>query len=1278
MKKLLSILLSLLMVLSVIPFTMMSASADGVVAYQTIVDMSDYDGANINVYSSYTKGLTRSYNVGCSYDAELEAMKLTRGVYDPCGLYYFDDSLGTKFSDSLGFRVWVKGDAASGADVTSNSNIYYLFDTINEDGTHTAYAASWYSNSSYKHVIPAEGGWLEFRWETAGKSYGKQAGLTVNRPGLQTNGTTGYVPSQWLDKVDGFAIGFGEAGAGKIYYVGDFQLIKPAVTVNVDGQDIVSISGEKITLPAPTTEGVIAYSDGEKLYYPGEEYVVPGDITLTNIKTIIGEDDEHDFVFDTTDKAYTGSEICPTVTSATLVEGEDYVVSYENNVNVGTGTVKVLGIGNCFIDVSANFNIIPKTIEVSDFDIAADGLVYTGEEIKPVVTSDVFNEDDYTVTYFDNVNAGNNAKLLIEATADKNGYGTIEVPFEILQKPIADSDFEFDLENKVFEDKEICPEVKSELGFSTDYMVGYSNNINVGTANIFVEGIGNYTGKIEKTFNIVPKAIDESMFTVDVSDKVYKNEEICPEVTSTLGEDDYKVEYADNIDAGTGHVFVTGIGNYAETLDYEFTIKTKELVADDFVVDTEDKHYTGLDFEDLVTSENLKDGDYSVAYENNKYPGTATITITGANNCTGELTYTFNILKKVITKEEFTVDVSDKEYTSYEIKPEVVTDLSGDDYQVVYSNNTNVGTATITITGVGSNCEGEVKYEFNVVQKEITEDDFSLSNSEFIYKGEEFTPEVLTIFGEENYTVEYADNLDAGTATVTITGKNNLKGTLDIEFTIDTAPIVSRAADFEYEYLDVIYTGEELCPVITAKGLVEGEDFVVEYKDNIDVGTATATIKGIGNYSDEFIYNFHIGEKEIKTDDFVVDVADKVYTGKALETEIKTELTDDDFKVEYNDNVNVGTATITITGKGNYKGVLTYNFAITPKAITNDDFKVDVADKVYTGEGILPAISTVLVADKDYTVICENNLNAGKVYVVIAGVGNYTGSLEYNFNITPKMITDADFTVDTTAKTFTGKEITIDIKSKLVKDVDYKVEYENNVNAGTGVAYITGIGNYQGQTFFEFQIAKKAITDADFTVDTSVKYYDGTAKEVEIKSDLVLNKDYVVVYSNNVEMGQAMVSITGVGNYQGNLLKSFMIEEFICDHSTIYVIGKVDATYFKAGYTGDKKCGICGGLLEQGSQIKKLKLQKPKFTAKQKGNKIKVSYKKVKGATGFQVRYRIKGKWKVKNFNAKKNATKFLKNLKKGTYKVQVRAFVKQGKAKAYSAWGKTAKVKMK
>ena len=136
----------------------------------------------------------------------------------------------------------------------------------------------------------------------------------------------------------------------------------------------------------------------------------------------------------------------------------------------------------------------------------------------------------------------------------------------------------------------------------------------------------------------------------------------------------------------------------------------------------------------------------------------------------------------------------------------------------------------------------------------------------------------------------------------------------------------------------------------------------------------------------------------------------------------------------------------------------------------------------------------------------------------------------------------------------------------------------------------------------------------------------------------------------------------------------------ICEHdfNDIVVKNAKKETYFAAGYSGDKVCGNCDTELSKGTTIKKLTLKTPKFKLIKGKKQFKVKYTKVADATGFQVRYRIKGKWKVKTYNTKKKVTKTIKKLKKGTYKVQVRAMVKKGKQTAYSKWAKQAKVKVK
>ena len=118
------------------------------------------------------------------------------------------------------------------------------------------------------------------------------------------------------------------------------------------------------------------------------------------------------------------------------------------------------------------------------------------------------------------------------------------------------------------------------------------------------------------------------------------------------------------------------------------------------------------------------------------------------------------------------------------------------------------------------------------------------------------------------------------------------------------------------------------------------------------------------------------------------------------------------------------------------------------------------------------------------------------------------------------------------------------------------------------------------------------------------------------------------------------------------------------------------ATYFTAGE--EEYVCECGDVYYT-LTIPKLKLKTPKFTLKKGKKSFKVTYNKVKDATGFQVRYKLSGKWTVKIFNSKKTVTKTIKKLKKGKkYTVQIRAFKKSGSKNAYSAWAASKKITVK
>lgn len=142
-------------------------------------------------------------------------------------------------------------------------------------------------------------------------------------------------------------------------------------------------------------------------------------------------------------------------------------------------------------------------------------------------------------------------------------------------------------------------------------------------------------------------------------------------------------------------------------------------------------------------------------------------------------------------------------------------------------------------------------------------------------------------------------------------------------------------------------------------------------------------------------------------------------------------------------------------------------------------------------------------------------------------------------------LTPSSFTYDGTAK---RPDVTVTHDGQtLVADVDYYVEYVNNINAGAGIAKITGIGdNYTGEVSKTFTINPKR---SDFTIDLSESTfaYDGrshapTARVYIDGTEVDYSKDVdVSIPSGCVDAGTYNVSVTGKGNYEGTSTKAFAI-----------------------------------------------------------------------------------------------------------------------------------------
>lgn len=156
---------------------------------------------------------------------------------------------------------------------------------------------------------------------------------------------------------------------------------------------------------------------------------------------------------------------------------------------------------------------------------------------------------------------------------------------------------------------------------------------------------------------------------------------------------------------------------------------------------------------------------------------------------------------------------------------------------------------------------------------------------------------------------------------------------------------------------------------------------------------------------------------------------------------------------------------------------------------------------------------------------------------------------------------------------------------------------------------------------------------------------------------------------------QASCAEEGVITYTCKCGKSYTKPISKKSHSYRWIITK-KATYFASGKKV-YKCSACGKVAKTAT-IAKLKLKTPSASVKSGKKYIKVTYKKVSGATGFQVLYKKGSKSVVKTFKTTKSATKTISKLKKGTYKVYVRAFVQYKSKKAYSSWTRAKKVKVK
>lgn len=279
---------------------------------------------------------------------------------------------------------------------------------------------------------------------------------------------------------------------------------------------------------------------------------------------------------------------------------------------------------------------------------------------------------------------------------------------------------------------------------------------------------------------------------------------------------------------------------------------------------------------------------------------------------------------------------------------------------------------------------------------------FEQITSDYEYNGKSHEPEIESsesapeLEQGSDYEVTYENNINAGTATVKITGKDIFCGTVERSFKItpdENGMYVCYFAENNETYLETTFKGKKVEPEVVIDGLVQGKDYTVTYVNNEKPGEARAELTGIGNYKGSETLYFTIYGKLPAAD----PIADQIYTGKELTPAIVIPglKAGEDYYMYYEDNQYPGVATVTIYGTGYYKGTATIHFKIikkTERFVSN--VKLNRTSYTCTGKTIRPSVTVTVNGKKigasAYKLYYKNNKNSGIGTVQVRGTGKYS------------------------------------------------------------------------------------------------------------------------------------------------------------------------------------------------------------------------------------------------------------------------------------------------
>lgn len=606
----------------------------------------------------------------------------------------------------------------------------------------------------------------------------------------------------------------------------------------------------------------------------------------------------------------------------------------------------------------------------------------------------------------------------------------------------------------------------------TDYTVEYEDNVGSAdvpqsTARILIHGIGDFRGT--KVVEFLIGHFQDFVTVDDIEDQAYAGlVPVCPSVTAYDHEGnelvpgpagDYTISYEDNTHPGTARAVLHGVYQGEPwTVEKEFTI-TCDLSTYGLFQIIPDQEYSGH----AVTPTPgmvLADGfvlvagqDFEVTgYSNNTSTGTASVTVAGLGLYSGSKTATF-LIRYSAASYMAVAPLDAQLYQLDQPLPEPAVSVTGvggaaltlnSDYIVAYTYvppGTNVvGSVTAVVTGIGAYM-GSVSTNAAPLYRSLADAYVDPPIPDQMYSGFDVQPEftlkievptafnddgtiktttVRTLVANTDYVISaWQNNRAGGTAKAIVKGitTNGFAGTLEVPF------VISYAAPGTYFSVAAVSQQSMTGPapvtptlnVTCSNGLtlVLGTDYVVEYSDNTGPGTATAVVRGIGAYVklDPVTVQFII------TSSFAIAaISDQSYTGgtpvcpEPVVTgwDGTTLAKSTDYVVSYEDNLTVGTATLTVSGvRGGVAWSAQKTFRIVA-ALTSQYVKVDSipdqlaenADSVLTPEFAVKLDNGVqLVEGEDFELEWDDNVGPGEATVTLTGKGLYSGTKTIGFTI---------------------------------------------------------------------------------------------------------------------------------------------------------------------------------------------------------------------------------------------------------------------------------------